>query len=291
MRGLYKERAAEAFNEAVLDYDKYKEEFKEWLFKEVSKETAEQYLRDLEQTIAGKKINDPHELYNIYKDYPQRHHRKAIRTFMRFLIKSGIRKKSELMDFQAVIDIPGTQPRPPEEAFTTDEKIIEALNSPKVKKDERRQILIRLLAYTGLRLREALELLRTFDKNKLEFHGNYARYPTYELKSKAGTKRTYYAYMPADFARQLKRIDIKETTVKGAKLADRIILPEQLRKWHTNFLKRKIKEKKLQLGVTAETLINFIQGRVGKAVIDRYYLDLVEDADELYTKIADEFPF
>jgi intergrase/recombinase len=261
--------------EAVLEYDKYKKEFSKWL-REQTPSVAEDYLRRLERLIAGKKINEPHELAKIF-EHEAKNSKVAIRNFMKFLIEKGYRTKSQLIDFQAVIKIPKSGIREPRKAFTTTDKIKEALEKVK---DEKKQLMIKLLAYSGIRLSEAVDLLKTFNPDRLEFKDGFARY---ELHKLGKTKKAFWAYMPASFARQLKRFPgIKETTFKGEKLADRIILPNMLRKWNVDFLD--------EHGVKSE-IIDFIQGRTPEKILAKHYMDRLKKADEAYSKIVNKFPF
>ena len=196
---------------------------------------------------------------------------------MKFLIERGYRTKSQLIDFQAVIKIPKSGVREHKKAFTTTEKIQEALDKVK---DEKKRLMIKLLAYSGLRLSEAVNMLRTFDPSKLVVQGKIARY---ELLKLGRTKKAFWAYMPASFARQLKKFPgIKETTFKGEKLANRTILPNMLRKWNAMFLR--------QHGIEND-IIDFIQGRTSERMLQRHYLDLLNEGDKAYSKIVDKFPF
>ncbi len=77
-----------------------------------------------------------------------------------------------------MIKVPKSRVREPEKAFTTTEKILEALEKVK---DEKRKLRIKLLAYSGIRLSEAVNLLKTFDPNKLEIIGKIVSYPLHKL--------------------------------------------------------------------------------------------------------------
>ena len=268
----------ESFNKSfdyIINYDLYKEEFIPWLY-EQTPTVAEDYLRRLDRLISGKEINNPDELYNIFRD-ESKNSKVAIRNFMRFLIQTGKRKASELIDFQAVIKIPKSGIREASKAFTTDEKIIEALEKVK---DEKKILMIKLLAYSGIRLSEAVNLLRNFDSVKLEVNGKVARY---EIHKVGGTKNTFFAYMPKNFAKELRKITgITESTFKGNKLAYGIILPNMLRKWNANFLDEQSIDEKY---------IDFFQGRTPEKILRKHYLELMSKADQEYAKIVDKFPF
>ncbi len=274
------------YQEAIIDFDKYKSEFREWLFNQLSEKTAKDYYRYCEEHLAGKKINNPNELAEIVEGLAK-NRKAAIRDFMKFLIKKGYRTKSQLIDFQAVVEIPKSGIRPSSEAFTTTEKILEALE--KVKSDKKK-LMIRLLAYTGLRLSEAVDMLRNFDPKELTIQEKIAKYDLLAMYKRIGskkakaemTKRAWIAYMPADFAKQLKRMEVTETMFKGNKLANGIVHANQLRKWHSDFLD--------EHGVP-EDVIEFLQGKTPEKILRKHYKDLEKKADRYYEKVVDEFPF
>mgnify|MGYP000660356321 CR=1 FL=1 len=272
------------YQESIIDFDRYKEEFKEWIFERNDEETARRYYKYCDELLGGKKINHPSELANIIEGL-SKNRKAAIRAFLRFLIEKGYRTKSQLIDFQAVIKIPKSGIRPSSEAFTTTDKIIEALRTVK---SDKKKLMIRLLAYTGLRLSEAVDLLKNLNPKELTIKGKIAKYDLLAMYKRIGskkakfeaTKRAWIAYMPAEFAKQLKRMDVTETMFKGDKLANGIIHANQLRKWHADFLD--------EHGVP-EDVIEFLQGKTPEKILRKHYKDLEKKADKYYEKI--EFPF
>lgn len=203
-------------------------------------------------------------------------------------MQSGYYKSSEVMDYQNVIKVSSSNVRV--NRFTDTEAILKALNTVNGNKE----LIIRLLGYSGLRLSEGLLLLNNFDESNLETHGEVACYNMEEimkLKSKSdhNTKNTFDAFMPTEFAEKLDRVEISRGKYKGDRLANGIVYANQLRKWNTNFLKQEIQEKGLSFGVAPEIIIDYIQGRVSKSVISKHYLDLKGDAVKLYQEA--EFPF
>ncbi len=243
--------------------------------KKESPSSAERYISYLDKLIGDRKIYTPHELAEIFED-KSKNAKVAIRNFMRFLIRKGYRTKSQLIDFQEVIRVEKSGVRDPAKAFTTTENILKALEH--VKDDEVRTTMIKLLAFTGLRLREAVTLLSEFDKKNLEIVGKVARYKLHKVGK---NKKAFYAFMPAEFARKLKRMKVTEGMFKGDKLAGGIILPNMLRKWNANFLKSQ--------GIS-EVEIDFIQGRTPEKVIAKHYLMLLDTATKEYEKVVDGFP-
>jgi len=285
----------ETAGEAIIDYDRYAAEFAQWIHKEIREKEAEQYIRDLERTIAGKKINHPSELAEIFSGLPK-HYQVAIKNFMKFLIKKGYRTKSELIDFQEIIKVPKSGIRPASEAFTTTKTIQLALTTQIRKdkeKDARNKFVIKALAYSGLRLEELMDLLNHFKEDELKIIGKIARYDLLAMYKRIGsrkaqaeaTKRAWVAYLPASFVKELKKYakteEWKSTTFKGVKLAKGIVDPNQFRKWFTEFLdENDVKEK----------IIGFITGKTPENVLRRSYMNLLKQADREYARIVDKFP-
>jgi intergrase/recombinase len=272
--------------EAIIDYDRYREEFIRWIKEEKRLSEADRYISHLDKTIAGKKINDPNELAKLFED-KSKHYRVAVRDFLKFLIQKGHRRYSQIVDFQAVIKIPSSGIRPSSEKFTDTESIIKAYEVV----DDLRKLVIRLLVYSGQRLIEIVDMLNNFDERELiilEDKG-IARYDLLAMYKRIGsnkanaeqTKRAWVAYMPADFAKQLRRVQVSYDSLKGKNLALGIIYPNQLRSWFTDFMD--------EHGVP-EDVIEFMTGKTPETVLRKHYKGLEKKADRYYAKIVDKFP-
>ncbi|MEM0089196.1 MAG: integrase [Archaeoglobaceae archaeon] len=64
-------------------------------------------------------------------------------------------------------------------------------------------------------------------KKKLEFKENFARYP-FNLPYR--TKKMFFAYMPIEFGKKLRKFSLVEGTYRSYGLANGIVLSNQLRK-------------------------------------------------------------
>lgn len=293
-------------NSVEIDYDLYSEEFSDWIFTQTAEDSAKQYIRDLDKTISGKVIDDPSEIAKIFDDKP-RHYRTAVRNFMRFLIQRGYFKASELADYQNVVKLEASKPRLNE--LTETEKILEALR----KVNETKELMIKLLAYSGIRLKEGVLLFNYFDENKINYRGDVAFYDMKDitekkLVSKNATQFSYVAFMPTRFANELREklpMNVNEGMFKGDRLAKKIIYAKQLRKWFSYHIKKEISEKQIELRNTPDLITNFMQGHVVLSTVyqnpqyvdmrfshnalTKNYSDLIKDAVNLYSKM--EFPF
>lgn len=270
-----------------INYKDFRDEFVEWLYNRINDETAGQYVRDLDRTLLTQEIETPNQLSNLFADTPN-HCRIAARNFLKFLIERGYYKASEMLDYQNVIKVDSSSVRT--NRFTDTDAILSALQEVNGNKE----FMIKLLGYSGLRLSEGILLLNNFNEDDLEFVDGVACYNMEEvmkLKSKSdhNTKNTFDAFFPTYFAEKLEQMNVNQGMFKGDRLAKGIIYANQLRKWNTNYLKMQIREKEINLGIAPETVINYIQGRVSKGILQRHYLDLKQDAIDLYKQI--EFPF
>jgi len=140
--------------------------------------------------------------------------------------------------------------------------------------DERYRMLFKLLAFSGIRLREALYLLNYFDAERVIPNNQIAKYP---LGLERGTKRVFYAYLPKKIANEVKRMDLKEANAE--QYVRRRMPPKYLRKWQYNFL--------IYNGIP-ESVCDFIQGRAPSTVGSMHYLAKVKQADEWYAKVMPE---
>ncbi len=251
-----------------IDYHAIRERFIAWLYQRVSKEHAKKMISYLDRYVNGKvDINAILSLLNVERG--KRHLRTALRNLFNFCEETGILDFNSLMIYRKLVKIPkgGIDTyRPPTEKVLRDYMRIDM---------EKYRILYEFLCYSGIRIREAVHMLKNYDENNLIRYKNFAKYPLNYLRR---TKNVYFVYIPLKFTKKLKRLDI---TVAGVKnyFKRRKIRLKYLRKWHYNFLFRK--------GVPAD-VVDFIQGRNPINVGAMHYLARETSADEWYSKVADE---
>ncbi len=118
-------------------------------------------------------------------------------------------------------------------------------------------------------------LLNSFNKDRLILSDKISKYP---LSLDRKTKRSFYAYMPKEFALELKKIKMDELALR--QYFSRKELPAKyLKKWNYDFL--------ILQGVP-ESVADFIQGRASVTVGSMHYLAKVKQADEWYGGIVDK---
>ncbi|MCD6188812.1 MAG: hypothetical protein J7J97_01255, partial [Thermococcus sp.] len=181
-----------------IEYDKVRNEFKKWLGK-YSKKYADTVLRYLDKHLSGRTIQNQKDVFELINSVKKgkRHLCYSLRALFNFLEEFELADKEFLDRLRKVVKIP----RPnPDNYIPSDEKVIRTYN--KIKNEETK-IVFELLAFSGIRIVEAAKLLSNFDKSKLMINGNAAKYPLSMLRK---TKNVYYAYMPKDFALELRKI-------------------------------------------------------------------------------------
>ena len=305
-------------SEAVIDYDAYKAEWEEWAKLETPS-SWRKYRNYLDRFLSGKRINKPEELASIFNG--DRNLVNAVRNFLKFLLKQGIRKKSELIDFQAVIPNIRTRERSEVEKYVDKQMVIDAYNA--IKGDEAkkaRQLAFKLLVFTGLRETEVLALMNQFDERVLDY--SYKAFNLEHLKDKIAiydldqveiptrkhdTKRGYIALFPIELVEELREFkksgyEVKKKTIEPERMytkeflqrddikdkAGRVIINAKLRKFHMNFLNDnayRVEDKPADV----DKIIEFIQGRTARDVGGRNYRQNVQAAAKFYAELVDEF--
>lgn len=138
--------------------------------------------------------------------------------------------------------------------------------------------MFKLLVYSGIRLDHAVDMFANFDSSNLVVKDNIARYPIAVFSK--GHKIAFWAYIPAQFAEELERVEFNYNAAKTGIIVGRVS-SLSIRKWHLNFM--------IENGVP-ESVADFIQGRASVTVGSTHYLHKTKQADQFYAKIVDKFP-
>ena len=267
-------------------WSQHKESFEKWLSHQPLKDTTKQrHIRILNRFFDRYEVSTFAELEEILmeEDY-KRNTAQALRKFIKFLKLRKIISRDDYEDLKEIIKLKPSKPR---KTRTPDEQIRIALGYYE-QKDPILAKIYKTLVFSGLRLIHVIALFNDFKPNKLIFYENIAKYPLEEYSS--GNKRVFFAYLPRDFAEQeLERIELDynktksrmRVKIRAIRNTDESIKfsASAVRDWFATFLARK--------GVPME-VINFIQGRAERGVLEKHYLNLEILADEAYSRVVDE---
>jgi len=223
-----------------------------------------------------KPISNPMELHELINSVEKgkRHLCVAIRNLLNFYEVFEMMSEESINKFRKVVKIPKTGV---DEYIPQTDEIIDLYRRIE---DERYKITFKLLMFSGLRIRHAVTLLNNYNPKRVmvsELHPNVARYPLFiDQKS----KKAYLAYMPVEFVKELKAVNVTASGVEDY-FSRRDLPAKYIRKWHYNFL---------MINNVPESVIDFIQGRRPITIGSKHYLAKVKQADEWYSRIVDKFP-
>jgi intergrase/recombinase len=166
-------------------------------------------------------------------------------------------------------------------------EILEAFRHFKKILTEEEYLVALLLLFSGMRLRQILRALTSFNRSKLYFvNDRVAKYRIDDVSQ--GNKEGEYIYMPKWLAEKLRRVELLENQLKRKinykTESGRVVSAKYLRKWLNNIMAKRKIEKDIR---------NYILGRTGEindSVEADNYLLLESLADEAYTELLDNFP-
>jgi len=248
--------------------------FIEWLSAEVSEETRKDYVRVLDKFFGRHVIKTLSDLEKALRAEGQKRNlAKAIRKFSKYLLELGI---IEQITYEKIKTVAKLKPTGVRDIFVSDEEVMTAYLEVR-KRGKPAETLFLLVAFSGIRLKQAVELLKTYDYTKLQVISEKAvRYPMFSISK--GKKRAFWAYGPREFFEELEPIEVKYNTAKDLVSYGRVSA-NTLRKWHYTFLIRQ--------GVPAD-IADFIQGRASERVGATHYLNKTLLADEWYSAVVED---
>ncbi|ASJ16741.1 hypothetical protein A3L04_06470 [Thermococcus chitonophagus] len=253
----------------------------EWLSAQVkagalSEETASEYARALRKFFDKYSPHSVGELEKaLAKENYKRHLCKALRKFVQFLRSKKIISPVLAEELKDAIPIKATKES---KIRISTEELLEAWEYHKKHSDEVTQLFFKILVFSGARLRAVHKMLTNFDPSKVIFPPKYPNIAKYAIIERRGTKATLFIYMPADIIKELRSVEIKEDTI-GKRLRYGRVNASTIRKWHATFL---------SMHGVKDHIIDYIQSRVPRTVLEKHYLDLELEADEAYSKVVDD---
>ncbi|MEM1829672.1 MAG: integrase [Thermofilaceae archaeon] len=148
----------------------------------------------------------------------------------------------------------------------SDSEIAESLE--RVKQHSTLYLVYRLLIESGARLKEVVEVLKSYDPSNDACHGEFY---TYVIGKTEGSKKAFHLF----HVTPLKRVSISEDRVTKLAIELGLVRPKYVRKW--------VATKMLSIGIPAE-IVDFIQGRTPRSILTRHYLNLYTLAVQHYPK-------
>jgi intergrase/recombinase len=227
---------------------------------------AERYLPET--------IQDHIKLKELYDSIGagQKHLGIAIRNFLNYLDEFSLIDEQSLAKYRKVIKVI----RSGSDDYVPDiQQVIVAY----AKIAPQYKTLFGLIYYSGIRVIEGVTMLQTYEPNRLMLSDNIAKYP---LSLDRYTKKVRYVYMPASFAKELKRDTSLTYFSTKHHFYDCGLSAKYLRKVQYNQL--------IERGVP-ESVADFIQGRsLHGSVGAMHYLAKAKQADRFYAKAVTKFP-
>jgi len=252
----------------VINYRNLRGNFVKWLNSRVSKDYARQLITYLDRFV-GESIRGSEDVIEILeRSTSKKNMVLGLRNLVNYCEERGVISPLKADELRRVLKCVKTRV----DAYVpSDEEVRSALR----KFEGDYKLVFRLLAFSGLRVREAIRMLSEFDERRLMVSGNAAKYP---LFSEKGSKRAFFAYMPRGFLKELKKVNLSDEGVRQY-FHRRGLPPKYLRKWQYNFM---------ILNNVPESVADFIQGRAATSVGSLHYLSRVKQADHWYGNIAEK---
>ena len=191
----------------------------------------------------------------------------GVRNYLDFLAYKGHFSQEMVVVYKSIIR---SRSISPDLFIPTDEMVKDAY----LKLDEQRfQTLYKILAYSGIRITELVELISKYEPERLIINENVAKYPLGFIR---GKKQSFYVYLPKEVASELKhfRISIRSIVYKFGEAG---LSGKYLRKWFYNFL---------IYNNVPESVADFMEGGATQTVGSMHYLSRVKQADYWYEKIV-----
>ncbi|MEM2120968.1 MAG: integrase [Archaeoglobaceae archaeon] len=257
---------------------------------------AQKLYNVLKKVLNGKEINLDSIREGFHSTTNKKDYVNAVRVLLDYLKNRKVISRQEYEDILEMDFLTSIKSKivilPQVSRTEADEEVAKVLSWIREKwNDEFTEMFYKLIVFSGIRNEHAYKLLTTFDPNYLEIRDNVARYRTEEIGT--AIKRSFYAFMPADFAKKLKRFkDVLDLPAYESRINPKMWKPKKpewqkswvnghnLRKWFANFLKRH--------GVEL-IYRKFFMGHSIGAVLEHYEV-LEENSWKEYAKVVDKFP-
>ncbi|WP_231855812.1 integrase [Thermococcus peptonophilus] len=260
----------------VVDYWSVREEFKRWLERRVSRAVARDYISALDRFVGKRIIRSPVEVVEILE--ATNHNNRFVNGFRNLLSFLEMRERINaelLVKLRRVLKVKKSGV----DLYVPTDKEVRFWFS-KVKGREDVCLAFLLTAFGGVRIAEAVKVLREFDRRMLKIEGvNGKEIAYYELNWVRGFKRSNVVFMPVWLARGLRRLDTSYDRVRSY-AGKRGAPMKYLRKWFIN--------KMMEFGVP-EVVIKYMVGHSLQGdIMGLHYLNLLNQAKREYARVVNK---
>jgi intergrase/recombinase len=230
-------------NVEFLDYDSVKRDFTNWIYSRVESKTAKDYLSYLDRYLAGVRIKNTDDLIEVslMVQAGWNHFAKAVRNLINYHLDKRLISKEFALELKEILKLKKSG----FDTFVPNDEIVKQVLNDCEREDYK--LVMKIVYYSGVRIVEALKILREFDPKKLHIIDEIAYY---DLDWERGNKKAFKCFLPSDLAKSLSKMDIPEYGVKSY-FTSRGLPLKYGRNWFVNKL--------VQLGVN-EGVIQFMIG-------------------------------
>ena len=255
--------------EIRIEYD---EGFWDYLTKDrgIDKRTAKSYMNYLKK-LSGQNID-----YNLYlKILDNKWKVKLVRVYLDYLYKTGKISWEELQKLKDIFKVKKNNNGDDEYPLDVDNLLDKYLS---IREESLYHLLLEILLYSGIRLSEAVKMIKEWNNSRLTCFENFCRY---KLKWLRGRKRCDYIYFPKHLLKKIllyiHRIGKYENIRKNI-YEYYNIKGKDFRKLHYRLCRR----------VLDKEICDFYQSRISNLTIgDIHYDNLLSRADENYSKLLE----
>lgn len=219
----------------------------------------------------NKEFNNPLELqkYCFDKEVGKKHIIKAFRVYLNYCEQQEIMPIELIERYRKVLKLKQGNK---DVWVPSDQDVNETYQ--KIKDNDKLRLLFLVLATSGIRYIEAIDFLRSYEKERFKHHNGFVSFPINQLRK---TKNINNIYLPLFVYKELFHFDNswKALRIRYNERKPKFSL-KYLRKWHYNMM--------IYAGVP-ESVADFIQGRSNRSVGANHYLAKSKQAEYWYEQI------
>jgi len=260
-------------------YQQQRGDFENWLaVKGITEQTQKGYLSALDRLIPD--VSNPKELKESLAKMQSSKDKltRGLKNFFKYMQEVDEANADVWEKWHSAVKVEQAGVR---EVYISNDELLEAYKHLKDRGDEVALTVFKALVYSGMRLKQLLRVLRSWDSKQVIKKGEICRYPVH--KASKGKKKAFWLYFPSAFLDELESIahtDISYHTVERQLRIGRVSA-NSIRKWLINFC--------VDNGISFE-LADFIEGRAAVSVGTAHYAQMTRHADRAYAAIVDKFP-